>query len=54
MKRALFKDITRSHGLFFVDYHDPDELEEYTESQQFRLLSLDYYNPAIYASEATA
>lgn len=43
MKRALIKDVTQSHGLFLVAYTDSDELEECTTSEQFRVLSMDYY-----------
>lgn len=47
MKRALIKDLTdkreQPHGLFLVAYTDSDELEEYTTSEQFRVLSMDYY-----------
>jgi hypothetical protein len=50
MKRALIKNVMQSPGLFMVDYHDRDELDEYESSQQFKILSYDYYNTGVYAS----
>lgn len=47
MKRALIKDNKVSHGLFFVDYSNIEELEQYSNSN-YRILSYNYYNTAIY------
>lgn len=49
MKRALIKNEMQSPGLFMVDYDDCDELDEYEASEQFRILSYDYYNTGVYA-----